>query len=109
LIRISALALLSAGILLGTPANSENPLPNYGFNVSTGKDTSLILLLNGIPQTRIEAGRSAAVSATFHADVVPGENTVEVLIGTAEIAPRAALNTSDLGFSLIDGELVIVQ
>ncbi|MDA8708248.1 hypothetical protein N9M10_02640 [Hellea sp.] len=65
-------------------------ITGYGLEISSGAGISIIVKVNDVPFKPKEAGSVGALSIPINGEVIPGENKVEVLIGTADITPESA-------------------
>ncbi len=65
----------------------------FGLGISVAADLSLIIKVNDVPFAPKRAGELESLSIPIHAEVVPGENILEVLIGTADVSPEAPLES----------------
>lgn len=74
----------------GSWATEENPSMYFGLEVSAGGGTATAVFVNGIPVAAKPAGETGVQSLAIHDLVVPGRNRVDVLIGSAAVAPEAA-------------------
>lgn len=61
----------------------------YGLQIRSGMAASTVALVNGVPYPPVPEGQAGGQSLAIHADVLPGANIVELLIGGAGIAPDA--------------------
>jgi hypothetical protein len=62
----------------------------YRVEVSSGFAASIQVFVNGLLVWAKRAGQSGVQSLPIQADVIPGQNKVDVLIGTADVAPATA-------------------
>lgn len=62
----------------------------FGLEISSGADLALQIWVNGVPISQKAAGETAAQSIPIQGEILPGENRVEISIGTAEIPPHAS-------------------
>ncbi len=70
-------------------ARDQEPVTAYGLEISSGAGIFIIVKVNDVPFKPKKAGTTGVLSIPINGEVIPGENEVEVLIGTGQIMPDA--------------------
>lgn len=88
--RIALCGLAVAALAVGV-INAQGTVMNtyFGLDSKSGSDAATEIFVNGVPYGKMETGTPGFQSLAIHGDVVPGENVVELRIGTDEVAPGA--------------------
>jgi len=100
--RRFAIVLLGAVLAFGPLAAAETPseedqgiiVKAFGLEISSGADLALQIRVNDVLVSQKTAGATAAQSIPIQGEILPGENRIEISIGTAEIPPQASPTSS---------------
>jgi hypothetical protein len=79
-----------AAVGAASPATEENKSMYFGLEVSAGGGAATAVYVNGVPFASKPAGDTGVQSLAIHGLVVPGRNRIDLLVGTAEVAPTSA-------------------
>ena len=66
---------------------------SYGLAITAAADLAITIEVNGVPFTPKEAGNLETLSIPIHGEVLPGQNVVEVIVGTADVSPDLPLES----------------
>ena len=90
IIAVIVALVLAQGVDLANAAEEKDVVRAYGVEVSAGAGVAVRVWVNGVPFAPKEAGSTGVISLPIHGEVMPGQNRIDVQIGTADVPPGAA-------------------